>query len=85
MTYEFLTPYYDFILNLIGFRYKQREKIIRLLALKNGEKLLDVGCGTGSLLIVAKKLHPQITAVGIDIDEKILKIAKNKTIKKTLK
>lgn len=85
MTYEFLTPYYDFILNFIGFGYKQREKIVKLLALKNEEKLLDVGCGTGSLLIVAKKLYPQITAVGIDIDEKILKIAKNKTIKENLK
>lgn len=85
MTYEFLTPYYDSILNFIGFGYKQREKIVRLMELKNKEKLLDVGCGTGSLLIVAKKLYPQITAIGIDIDEKILKIAKNKIRKENLK
>ncbi len=85
MTYEFLTPYYDSILNVIGFGYGQREKIIRLLGLKNGNKLLDVGCGTGSLLIVAKKLHPEIDVVGVDIDEKILKIAKNKTQKENFK
>jgi len=85
MTYEFLTPYYDSILNIIGFGHKQREKIVRLLGLKNRDKLLDVGCGTGSLLIVAKKLYPEITAVGVDIDEKILKIAKNKTQKENLK
>lgn len=85
MTFEFLTPFYDTILNLIGFGYKQREKIVKLLNLENGEKLLDVGCGTGTLLIVAKKLNPDIDAIGIDIDEKILKIATEKTKKENLK
>lgn len=85
MNYEFLTPFYDNILNLIGFGYRQRVKIVKLLNLKNGDKVLDVGCGTGSLLIVAKKLNPEIIATGIDIDEKILKIAKNKMQKENLK
>jgi len=85
MTYKFLTPYYDYILNIIGFGYGQREKIVRLLGLKNRDRLLDVGCGTGSLLIVAKKLYTEITAVGVDIDEQILKIAKNKIQKENLK
>lgn len=76
--YDFLTPLYDFFLNLLGFGYKERKKIVGLLKLKNNEKLLDIGCGTGSLIIVSKKLHPQNEIVGIDIDDRIIRIARNK-------
>lgn len=76
--YDFLTPFYDVILNLIGFGDQQREKIVKLLNLKPGEKLLDVGCGTGSLLKVAKRLHPDNEMIGIDIDKKVLEIARKK-------
>ena|SRR3989344_915055 len=76
--YDFLTPFYDGILNLIGFGDQQREKIVKLCKLQREEKLLDVGCGTGSLLIAAKRLHPDNEMVGIDIDKKVLEIAKRK-------
>lgn len=78
--YDFLTPFYDGILNLIGFGDQQREKIVKLLELKPGEKLLDVGCGTGSLLKAAKRLHPDNEMTGIDIDKKVLEIAKRKLV-----
>lgn len=83
--YDFLTPFYDFLTNLLGFGYKEREKIVNLLQLKNSEKLLDVGCGTGTLVIVAKDLHPKNDIIGIDIDQNILRIAQSKTNEKELK
>lgn len=76
--YDFMTPFYDVILNLIGFGEEQREKIVKLLDLKPGERLLDVGCGTGTLLKVARQSHPDNEMVGIDIDKKVLEIAKSK-------
>ncbi len=78
--YDFLTPFYDAILNLIGFGEKQREKIVKLLGLKPEEKLLDVGCGTGSLLKVAKRLYPDNQMFGIDIDKNVLEIARRKLV-----
>ena len=46
--------------------------------LKVKQKVLDVGCGTGTLLIDLKKTHPQGQFYGIDADDKILSIARKK-------
>lgn len=82
--YDFLTPFYDFFVELIGYGKKQRLKIIDLLKLQIRENLLDVGCGTGILLVLAKKQYPHIAMTGIDIDPKVLDIARNKTQKANL-
>lgn len=82
--YDFLTPLYDLLSNFLGFGYEERKKIIKLLDLKQNEKLLDVGCGTGSLLIVANKFYPENEIIGIDIDEKILRLAQKKVDEKKL-
>lgn len=83
-SYDFLTPFYDFALDIIGFGVKQRIKIVNLLNLKIGERLLDLGCGTGSLLIVAKSKYPNVDMTGVDADEKVLEIAKDKIQKSNL-
>ena len=83
-SYHFLTPFYDFAVNLLGFGTKQRHKIVNLLEIKSGENLLDVGCGTGSLLLVAKKIYPNNEMVGIDVDSEVLEIASKKFKKNSL-
>ena len=84
LSYDFLTPLYDFFLDIFGFGVKQRIKIVSLLDLKTGERLLDVGCGTGSFLIAAKNKYPNVGMIGIDVDEKVLRIAGNKIQKNNL-
>lgn len=44
----------------------------------DGSRVLDVGCGTGTLAIMTKQLHPEAEVVGIDADPKILGIARAK-------
>lgn len=83
-SFDFLTPFYDFALDIIGFGVKQRIKIVNLLKLKPYERLLDLGCGTGSLLMVAKKKNPYVEMVGVDVDKKILEIAQKKIQKNNL-
>lgn len=56
-----------------------REKILHLARLKQGESVLDVGCGTGSLAIAAKPhVGPAGTVRGIDASPEMIARAKQK-------
>ena len=58
-----------------------REKLIELAAPAPGEKVLDVGCGTGTLAIAIK---PQVGAGevhGIDASPEMIQVAKEKSAK----
>lgn len=43
-----------------------------------GERILDVGCGTGTLAILLKQRAPDCDVAGLDPDPEILKIAREK-------
>lgn len=54
-----------------------QEKIVSLLDLKKGQRLLDLGCGTGRALRYASSLiNGQGEFYGIDISSKMIEIAK---------
>ena len=55
-----------------------RRKLIEILALSPDDRVLDVGCGTGSLAILLKKHYPDVEIVGLDPDPASLTIAKSK-------
>ncbi len=46
------------------------------------DTVLDVGCGTGSLLYEILDHKPQVKTVGIDFSEEMLKVARNKLPKR---
>lgn len=51
---------------------------MKLLNINGHESLVDVGCGTGSLLKVVSKTYPKLKMTGIDPDPKVLEIAHKK-------
>lgn len=42
------------------------QAMVRLARLRGSERVFDIGAGHGRILIEAKRLHPGITAVGIE-------------------
>lgn len=53
-------------------------ELVRLFALKSGDRLLDVGCGSGDLLAAAAAREAGAVLVGIDPDEDALELASHK-------
>ena len=83
LTLGVLTPFYDSIIKLFAFD-KFYQKIASQIPQDKTVQILDVGCGTANLAIAIKKRSPNAEILGIDPDEKILKIAKEKLKKEKL-
>jgi ubiquinone/menaquinone biosynthesis C-methylase UbiE len=67
---------------MLGRERAFREKLIDLARLKNGESVLDVGCGTGTLAIVAKqRVGSTGKAYGIDASTEMIARADRKAKK----
>lgn len=64
----------EYLIKLLTLNYFAIKKVIKQeLEIKKGEKLLDVGCGTGIL----SKMFSQGNYTGIDIDKKLIEFCKN--------
>ena len=74
--YNFLSHFYSPFMCIFFGRVLR--KIIGHIQLKAGETLLDVGCGPGNLLGILHDKHTDSKLTGLDVDPKILKIARNK-------
>jgi SAM-dependent methyltransferase len=66
-----LLPLYDVVHHVFGLRPIHLE-MIALAGLRDGHRVLDVGCGTGNLLRSAGKRYPKVELVGLDPDPKAL-------------
>src|SRR5215470_5737582 len=75
---------YDLLawLFLLGRERAFRERLVRLARLETGQSVLDVGCGTGSLAIAAKRrVGPSGTVEGIDASPEMIARAWKKASK----
>src|SRR3990170_2056503 len=78
LAYDFITPFYDSVCNLMGYGKAFKRMALALSEIVDGEKIMDVGCGSGTLLIEAKTRYPNSDFLGIDPDKKILQLAEKK-------
>jgi ubiquinone/menaquinone biosynthesis C-methylase UbiE len=70
-------PGYDLATRLFGFR-RVHDRLIGQAELADHHRVLEIGCGTGNLTILAKKTHPSIDVTGSDPDPLALKRAQRK-------
>ena len=74
---RWLLPLYDPFLWLLGAD-KAKRPLIEQAEIKAGFRVLDIGCGTGSMAIMIKRMHPAAEVVGIDPDPSALSVAERK-------
>ena len=74
---RWLLPLYDPFLWLLGAD-KAKQPLIEQAELKGGLRVLDIGCGTGTMAILIKRMHPEAEVVGIDPDPSALAVAERK-------
>ena len=72
---HWLGPVYDLVCELLGLGRGFQRDVLARLGLRDGERLIDLGCGTGTLLAGALRRPPGVTAAGVDADPAILATA----------
>ncbi len=75
---DWLTPLYDIIMPPIIRESTIKLRLVEQMNVKKGHRILDLGCGTGTLTIMIKKAEPEAEVIGLDIDPKILIFARSK-------
>lgn len=74
--FDFISRYYDFFSR--GNSLKIYNKMIKFINLRDKLKILDAGCGTGSLLYFLYTRNNSFNLYGIDISSKMLNFARDK-------
>ena len=75
--HDFFLPIYDPLTRLLGVD-KARRELLEQAALDPHHRVLDVGCGTGSLALLLKHVHPTVEIIGVDPDPRALARAERK-------
>jgi ubiquinone/menaquinone biosynthesis C-methylase UbiE len=79
LSFKILTPFYDFIQKWIVRDVRYKSRLIEQADIQPGHHVLDLGCGTGTLAIMAKQAQPEAEVVGLDADPVMLKVARLKS------
>lgn len=75
--HDWALPLYDPLVRLTGMD-EVRAELVRGAELRAGQRALDIGCGTGTLLVALKRRAPEVRVTGIDPDPKALDLARAK-------
>lgn len=78
-----LALFYDTLTGVLGLfvggEQRFREKIVAAANLHPGDKVLDVGCGTGTLtVLMAERVGAEGEVVGVDLSQRMLAAARRK-------
>ncbi len=78
--HDWLLPLYDPIVKVFGGDAARRA-LLEQAALRPDQRVLEIGCGTGTLAVQIKRRRPLIDVFGLDPDAKALARAKEKAVR----
>ncbi|MCR4317332.1 MAG: class I SAM-dependent methyltransferase [Planctomycetes bacterium] len=78
LRFGFLTGIYDPLVKLTTREAHHKNLLIETAGISPGSRVLDLGCGTGTLAIMIKQRVPDAEVFGLDGDPKALEIARKK-------
>src|SRR5579864_373679 len=73
-----IAPRYDLINDVqsLGLHRLWKRRLVRMAAVRPGERALDLCCGTGDLALALAEAEASVT--GLDFSEEMLGVARNK-------
>jgi len=78
LNFHRLTPFYDLVARWLTPEAKFKRRLVEQAGIRPGNRVLDVGCGTGTLAVLIKQAHAEAVVFGLDADPDVLDIASGK-------
>ena len=78
LRFDWLTPVYDPVLRRMMPELALKQRLIAQAQIAAGQRVLDLGAGTGTLTVMIKQTCPGADVVGLDGDPRVLTVARAK-------
>lgn len=78
LRFGWLTPIYDPVLRRLMPERALKQRLIAQAQIAAGQRVLDLGAGTGTLTVMLKQAYPRVDVTGLDGDPAVLALAREK-------
>ncbi|MBI4543954.1 MAG: class I SAM-dependent methyltransferase [Gemmatimonadetes bacterium] len=78
LRFTWLTRWYDFLIRWTIRESTFKRRLLAQAGLRNGDRVLDLGCGTATLTLMVARAYPGALVAGVDADPAALALARSK-------